>query len=207
MNARARDWLHGWRHGLVMGALLACLVVSLQAPCGAAEIALQGQWRAAQSADAPAPPDAAAAQWQSFAPARFTRIAPAGGQAWIELRAQDGAWPAAPWVLSVFNAGLQQLTLHDARGQILAQAQLGRYEGRVWPGHGRVAFLFDGEPGPGATLRLHVDSRHVIAGALRFSAESAPDFLRSDARWLALASASLGIMLAMALIALVFAQR
>ncbi|MBC6941874.1 MAG: diguanylate cyclase [Xanthomonadales bacterium] len=207
MNARARDWLHGWRHGLVMGSLLACLAVWLQAPCKAADIALQGQWRAAQSADAPAPADAAAAQWQSFAPGRFTRIAPAGGQAWIELRAQDGAWPAAPWVLSVFNAGLQQLTLHDAHGQVLAQAQLGRHEGRVWPGHGRVAFMFDGGPGPGATLLLHVDSRHVIAGALRFSAESAPDFLRSDARWLALASASLGIMLAMALIALVFAQR
>lgn len=183
------------------------VVAVLWAACAAAaEIPLEGYWR-------PAAPQETAADMrlddpalQAFDPALFTHFAAHGDEAWVVLRPRD-RWPQTPWMLGIANAGLQTLTLHVPGRAGTATARIGQRGPGTWPAHGRLAFFFDAPLPPDAPLVLRVDARGVIASPPRFMAQTATDFARSDAAWLAIASASFAVMLAMAAMALCFALR
>lgn len=204
--ARRRRW---WRSaGPVLAGLLLCaLLLVIARPALATSSALQGQWRSADTTEPPPPPAADAAGWQTFDPAVFTRFANPDEQAWLVLRPAGGSWPQPPWVLSVINVGLQTVILHAPDGEPVASARLGWREGSAWPAHGRLAFVLTSALPADAPLLLRVDSRGAIAAPMRFAAQPAGDFVHSDGIWLALASACLAIMLAMAVVALLFALR
>lgn len=188
-------------------AWLALLLLTCSsAGARAADIPLEGRWRpATEQETAAAVHDDAALQ--RFDPGLFQHFRSPSGQSWVLLRPQGGAWPDPPWVLSVMDAGLQTVTLHMPGRTGTASARLGHRAPGTWPGHGRIAFPIDAPIAPGEALLLSVDGRGVIASSLRFAAQPVADFIRVDAAWLALASASLAVMLAMATMALCFALR
>lgn len=183
-----------------------CLLV-LGASASATTVALRGQWHAAESGQTLAQAPADDTGWNEFDPATLTRFVTPGEQAWVELRPREGDWPAPPWVLSVINPGVQTVTLYQSNGAVLGSAGPGWREGSMWPGHGRLAFVLDRSVAANQPLLLRFDARGVISSPLRFTAQPAAEFVRSDGNWLALASACLGVMLAMAAVALLFACR
>jgi diguanylate cyclase (GGDEF)-like protein len=185
------------------------LLTALLAPASALaqEFALEGRWRPARPAEAAAGLHDADAPLQRFDPARSTRFPSPDGLAWLLLEPSGGRWPAQPWVLSVSGAGLQSVTVHlPGRGEGL-RARVGRRDAGTWPGHGRLAFPVEAPLTAGAPIGVLVDARDVIASSLRFHAEPVADYLAADAWRLMLAGASLGVMLAMATMALFFAAR
>jgi diguanylate cyclase (GGDEF)-like protein len=185
-------------------ALLLILLVPLRVLAG--EVALEGQWRLASASETAADVRLDDPRLQAFVPSRFTSMAGPGEQAWIVLRPRSGDWPPPPWVLSVMNSGLQEITLY-LPGVPPRSAQLGARGPGTWPAHGRLAFAVDTPLAPAEALLLRLDTQGAIAAPPRFTAQAVPDFIASDSAWLALASASLGIMLAMAIMALCFALR
>ncbi len=183
------------------------LLMSWSVGTPAADVALDGQWRPALPQEAAAAVHADDASLQRFDPALFQRFRSPDDQSWVLLRPQGGTWPDTPWVLGVMDAGLQTITLHVPGRTDAPKARLGHRDSGTWPGHGRIAFVIDAPIAAGEALLLHVDARGVIASSLRFVAQPAADFVKDDAAWLALASASLAVMLAMATMALCFALR
>ncbi|HEV2608530.1 MAG TPA: diguanylate cyclase [Xanthomonadaceae bacterium] len=192
--------------------VLACLLLLLMLPVWA--LPLRGEWHAAGPADDPAVVRSAMPGLSSalFDPARLNAI-PAGVHgAWVLLRPTSDAtgspaasrWPAGDWVLQVENPGLQVVSLFPARGPPVLKASLMQPRSG-WQGHGRLAFLVNREALGDAPLLLRMEPGRVIAPPLRFSLVSAAEFYREDARWLAMATACLSIMAAMAVMALLFA--
>jgi len=193
-----------FRNRLARFVLLLLVLLPLQAWAG--DVALDGHWRLAAAQESPAHVDLNDPALHSFDPARLTHLAAMDETAWVVLRPRDGHWPQAPWVLSVMNSGLQKLTLY-LPGAAPHESHLGPRAAGEWPAHGRRAFVFDSPLAPGQPLLLHIDAHGAIPSPLLFSAQPAADFLADDSAWLALASASLAIMLAMATMALCFALR
>lgn len=193
------------RVALAWLALLPMLFSSTGA--SAVDVALEGRWRPAMPRETAADVRDGDTALQRFDPGLFQHFRSPGDEAWVLLSPRDGAWPDPPWVLSVMDAGLQTITLHVPGRAGAPSARLGHRDPGTWPGHGRIAFAIDAPVSPAQSLLLHVDGRGVIASSLRFVAQPAADFVRADASWLALASASLAVMLAMATMALCFALR
>src|SRR5690606_3472245 len=152
--------------------------------------------------DPPMAPDADGLR--RFDPARlqvFGRDA-----SWVLLWPGEGDWPQAPFVLEIEGAGLQALTLHGPDPGIVRTTQSTRGE-QAWPAHGHLAFAIAEAPAPGEALRLRIDASGVAATPISFALWPTVEYLRADARWLALASACLGILGAMLLVAVFFAVR
>ena len=194
-----RDFVHVARRAL---ALLLCLPVL----AAAAAVPLEGRWLAADG-EAAAAVHADDPRMQRFEPARFTQFPSRTDEAWVMLRPRDGRWPKSPLVLGLTDTGLQTVTLHVPGRTDAPSARIGRRDAGTWPGHGRLAFPLDAPPADGEWLRLHVDSRGAIRSAIGFSIQPMPEFVADDARWVAIASASLAVMLAMTFMALCFALR
>jgi diguanylate cyclase (GGDEF)-like protein len=77
----------------------------------------------------------------------------------------------------------------------------------TWPCHGCLAFRIDTAPPGAEPLRLRVDAAGVIPSSMAFSLQTVADYQRRDAARLAIASACLSTMAAMAVIALFFGLR
>lgn len=183
------------------------MLLSWSFEAAAAEFALEGRWRPAQPAETAADLRSDDARLQRFDPERLTPFPSAGQQAWLLLQPAAGGWPARPWALSIAGAGLQTVTVYLPGAAQGVSARAGRRDAATWPGHGRLVFPVESPLPAGEPIRLHVDARGVIASSLRFEAQPLADFLAADTRRLALTSAALAIMLAMATMALFFALR
>lgn len=193
----ARAWL----------ARLLLAVVALSAMLAAQAVPLRGYWRPAQVDDRVeairALPEASAGE--AFDPSRLHAI-PAGAHgAWVTL------WPQAPvagdgegWVVQVIDSGLQAVSYFpaDAAPVLAANALAARQH---WRGHGRIGFALPAGALAQPPIVLRIEPGRAIAPPLRFALDDGATFARDDARWLAIATASLAIMLAMAVMALLFA--
>ena len=188
---------------LLLGFLLFLPVHAL-----AAEPTLDGAWRVAEAAEPAHAVERDDPRMRPFDPAR--RQVFDGGEHgnWVLLWPRQGQWPRAPWVLEVKAPGLQTLSWYPSGADAPQRARLMQADDiGGWPAHGRLAFLVHTAPAAGEPLRLHVEARGVIPTSVTFHAHPIADYLRADARWLVLATACLAVMVAMALMALVFGVR
>jgi diguanylate cyclase (GGDEF)-like protein len=193
-----------WRACLLMLALwLACT-------CGASATELSIQVLATPAAEPAAvasSPDASGAgvaPRQMQAGRRSVAATTAEPQVVLQILPSDGIWPAPPQVLQVKNSGLQWLSL-ERGGEAGARVRALNPQPGVNHGHGDVAFLLRELPPNGQPLRLHVDARGVLASPMAVRLLEADAYAAQDAKWLSFASAMLAVMLAMAVMALVFA--
>lgn len=190
-----------------MRRFLIGLVLALVPLCSiAAPTALSGAWRPAETGEAAASVRAEDPALKAFDPARLTAFDGGTNGSWVLLKPALGHWPPAPLVLEVTTPGLQTLDLYRPRAAA-ERANMMRPADGAWPCHGCIAFPIDPAPADGEPLRLHVDATGVIASAMTFSVRSVAEYQRRDAARLAIASACLATMLAMALIALFFGLR
>ncbi|MBB5943593.1 diguanylate cyclase [Xanthomonas sp. 3307] len=205
--ARLRRWRrHG--HAVLCGCLLLASQGAMAAPTPTPMPALEGAWRPVAATDRGVPPSPTDPALQRFDPSRLTKLQGGEEGVWVLLSPAQGQWPPAPWVLEVPSPALQRVTLFaPVAGAAPRQRWLMRDDPQALPGNGRLGFRIDVAPPAGQPLRLWVDQRGVMAGALRFQLRSESDYLRQDGRWLVVASLSFAIMLSMAAMALVFAWR
>ncbi|HEX5121971.1 MAG TPA: diguanylate cyclase [Rhodanobacteraceae bacterium] len=190
-----------------MRRFLIGLVLAFVPLCSVAETAaLNGAWRPAvhgESAASVRPDDPAL---KPFDPARLSAFGDDADGSWVLLKPASGHWPPAPFVLEATTPGLQ--TLHFYRpGVAPERANMMEPNAGAWPCHGCIAFPVDKTPVDGEALKLHVDAAGVIASAMTFSVRPVAEFQRHDTIRLAIASACLATMLAMAVIALFFGLR
>ena len=190
-----------------MLALVFALVALAPLPGAAAGVPLQGAWRPAVAGEEAAAVRRGDPRLRTFDPARLQAFGAGGAGSWVLLWPARDAWPAPPFVLEAKGAGLQTLALQVPGAASARIARASRIDPQAWPGHGRLAFVVDVAPAPGQALRLHVDAAGVIAAPMTFALRPVAAYLRADARWLAFASACLAMMVAMALMALLFALR
>jgi len=183
------------------------LALALIPLCSVAETAaLSGAWRPAENGEKASsirPDDPAL---NAFDPARLNAFDGGANGSWILLKPASGGWPAAPFVLEAATPGLQTLILYRSNaapehGSMMQPAD------DAWPCHGCIAFPTGATPPDGEALKLHVDASGVIVSAMTFAVRTVPEYQRRDAIRLAIASACLATMLAMAVIALFFGLR
>ncbi|HRF54093.1 MAG TPA: diguanylate cyclase [Aquimonas sp.] len=120
------------------------------------------------------------------------------------LRTTHDQWPTGPLVLLVNDSGMQWLTLQMPSGKLSRTRMLNRHPAAEI-GYGDVAWLLDGVPAPGESIRLTVDATDVTPAPIRIRLVDLTSYLRDNGLWMAYVSACLAVMAAMALIALVFA--
>lgn len=187
---------------LLLGLLLFLPVQGI-----AAETTLDGGWRLADAGEPASALERDDPRLQSFDPARRQSFGAGAQGSWVLLWPRHGQWPRAPWVLEVKAPALQTLSWYPPGSAAPRRAQLMQPDTEAWPGHGRIAFLAGHGLADGEPVRLHVDARGVIPTSFTFSVRPVAEYLRADAQWLAFASACLAVMVAMALMALVFGVR
>lgn len=129
----------------------------------------------------------------STAPRARLRIAPV-----------EGLWPEGAWVLQ-----LKMSPLHEARLEVAgrpgpALRMLNPQPG-LHAGHGDLAFRLLALPPGGAPLYVDLDARGAMVSTVSLRLLPAAEYDRDDAAWLAYAGASLAVMVAMAVMALMFA--
>ena len=185
-------------HALWWAVLVLALAIAgaTQAQASSGE-ALRGQWQ-------PLAADATASGWQGFSPQRLTRIERAPYGARVRLFAQDGRWPAAPFVLVVSNPGVSSVELidpldgHRRRASLLAPHRSG------WIGTGRIGFLIAEPVAADVAIELELPSEPVIQSPLGFAAQSIDRFQHQQNGWVAFVSACFAVMLSIALMASAF---
>jgi diguanylate cyclase (GGDEF)-like protein len=123
----------------------------------------------------------------------------------VELRPASGRWPDSPRILQIRTPGLQWYTLAVPGSEPVRTRLIGRAPDAAF-GHGDVAFRIDRFPVDGGPISLTIDARDVTPVRVSMALRVPDDYTRADARWLAYVSAMLAIMLAMAVMALVFAS-
>jgi diguanylate cyclase (GGDEF)-like protein len=190
----------------IMLLLLLGLLSLLPVRASAADLALEGAWRAAEAGEVAASVGRDDPRLQRFDPARKQGFGSGEHDSWVLLWPAQGHWPQVPWMLEVKAPGLQTFTWYPP-GAAPRHAQLMQADETGWPAHGRLAFLVHTAPADGEPLRLHIEARGVIPTSVTFTVRTIADYLRGDARWLVLATACLAVMAAMALMALVFGVR
>jgi len=173
----------------------------------AATPTLAGAWRPAPAHESAASVHRNDPGLASFDPARLNAFDGGEYGSWILLWPAEGRWPSSPWVFEVGSPGLQTVTFYGTDRVAPRVAQLMRPADGDWPCHGCLAFPIEQAPPDNEPLRLHIDARGVIASTMTFSVLSVSAYQRADGLRLALASACLSIMLAMAVIALFFGFR
>jgi diguanylate cyclase (GGDEF)-like protein len=188
---------------VLFGLLLALLPLSGTA----AELRLDGGWRAADAREQAAAVARDDPRLQRFDPAQLQVFRGGEHGSWVLLWPARESWPPAPWVLEVMSPGLQTLSLYALASEPPRRARLNAPAADAWAGHGRIAFPVEVAPADSKPLRLHVDASGVIPSTMSFAVVPVVEHLRADARWLAFASACLAVMAAMAVIALFFALR
>jgi diguanylate cyclase (GGDEF)-like protein len=204
MNASPRFVPERLHHGIWFVVL--ALLCALFASAATAATRMDGAWRPAEPGEAAAAVQVDDTRLQRFDPARLHTFGAPVDTRWVVLRPAQGEWPERPFVLEVIGPGLQRVALYGADGEMIDESWIGNHT-RSWPGHGRLAFLVEAPLADSTPLRLRLDATNVIPAALHFAARDVPDHLRADARWLALATACLAIMAAMAIVAVFFGLR
>jgi diguanylate cyclase (GGDEF)-like protein len=182
------------------------LVLAFVPLCCFAASALTGAWRAAATGETAATIRAGDPELKPFDPARLTAFEGGDSGSWIVLQPASRRWPPAPFVLEVSSPGLQEIDLYRPDAPTQHASLLHAADGD-WPCHGCIAFPIETTPPDAEPLRLHVDANGAIAAPMTFSVRPVAEYQRRDAARLAIASACLGTMLAMAVIALFFALR
>src|SRR5690606_28562594 len=205
MNSARRKPGPGRPHARVVAAVLA-LLATLFATAGASAFELEGAWRPALPGETAEAVHGADPRLQRFDPARLHTFASPVDTRWLLLWPAVGGWPEPPWVLEVIEPGLQRVAVSAGDEAVADESWIGSAT-PPWPGHGRLSFLIDSDLPATTPLRLRLDATGWLAAALHLAARSVPDHLRVDARRLALASACLAIMAAMAVVALFFGLR
>ncbi|MEW6166785.1 MAG: diguanylate cyclase [Pseudomonadota bacterium] len=189
------------QRSLLPAALAVCLAL-LAGTATAAAVPIQAEhWTGAGSPRADAP---SADGFVAFDPARLNRFPRNPDGAWLRIQPREGRWPAGPLVLQVHRVVFGAVTLHipgrDAplRGDVLAAAATGL------SGYGAPVFELPADLPPAAPLLLRLEPYPTLAPGVTITVEPLSDYLQTNALWVALTSASLGAMLAMALTAIVF---
>ena len=174
--------------------------------CVAGTAALSGAWRPAATNEAAASVRVDDPALKAFDPARLTAFDGGDDGSWIVLKPASGHWPQAPFVLEAGTPGLQTFVLYRSNAAPEPASMMRPGEGAL-PCHGCIAFPIETAPADGEPLKLHIDATGVIASAMTFTVRSPVEYQRRDAVRLAIASACLATMLAMAVIALFFGLR
>jgi diguanylate cyclase (GGDEF)-like protein len=162
---------------------------------------LTGAWRVAQADESPA--SVADTGLTAFDPTVLTVIPHSAGAAWVVLRPAGGSWPAGELALQVHDPGLQTISFFPDEAPARRASML-KPDPNGWPGYGRIAFRFQPRE-PHAPALLRFEATDALASPVHFSVVPAAHFQRQDGRWVAFASACFAVMLAMAIMALVFA--
>jgi diguanylate cyclase (GGDEF)-like protein len=191
-------------------AFLIGLVLALVIPMhgvAAATPALAGAWRAASAGEPAASVRRDDPALTAFDPARLHGFPDEGHGTWVLLWPAGDQWPEAPFMLEVSSPGLQTVTLHASPAAPPVRAKLMERTEATSPCHGCLAFRIDNAPPGAEPLRLRVEAAGVIPSSIAFSLQTVADYQRRDAARLAIASACLSTMAAMAVIALFFGLR
>ncbi|MFA5939931.1 MAG: diguanylate cyclase [Sinimarinibacterium sp.] len=151
-----------------------------------------------------APDPNAQSQFRPFDAARMHRFERNPDGLWLRVLPQSGSWPEGPLVLTVHRVvfGTTSLQWDGAsrplRADILDPLATGL------AGHSAPVFDLPPDLPKEAPLLLHFESHPTLAPSATITVEPLADYLRRDALWVALASACLAAMAAMALTAFVF---
>lgn len=163
-----------------------------------------GAWRDVREGDTPAlvMNDFRQGTLHAFDPSRLQRFPKGEHGTWVVLA------PRPPWVeedrvLSLYPPILGRVTLYDQNGHGVSLA-MDDFSASLH-GHGRLAFPLGREMRASAPLLLKFEPSGTLAAPVSFRMQDWPDYLQDDANWLVFATASLAVMLAMALMALCFA--
>lgn len=186
-----------WRNVIVVLLLLSSQLAAGQSAGDG--LALSGQWRAL-SATGASPSSA----WQRFDPGQRTVLARRPHGAQLQVWPLRGQWPEPPFVLVVRDLGLNSVSLHhpDSGAWVLASPLSPSSAG--WVGSGRVAYVITQALPAGARLDLILPADANFESPPRFELQSMTTFQHQQSAWVAFAGASFAVMVAMALIALVF---
>lgn len=165
---------------------------------------LAGAWRDVREGDTPARvmKDFRQGDMHRFDPALLQRLPQGKLGSWVVLDPQP-PWVQEERVLSIYPPPLGTVTLYDHNGPSVSLA-LDDFQAAVH-GHGRLAFLLGRELQASEPMLLKFEPSARIAAPVSFRLEGWASYLSEDARWLVFATATLAVMLAMALMALCFA--
>jgi diguanylate cyclase (GGDEF)-like protein len=191
----------------IVRAFLIGLVLTFVPLCAEASTVLSGAWRPAEANETAAAVRRDDPGLTAFDPSRRHAFAGGANGSWILLWPAAGHWPAAPFVVEASSPGLQTLGLYRPGDAAPDLANLMQPADSALPCHGCLAFPIESKPPDDEPLRMHVDSNGVIASTMTFAARTVPEYQRRDAMRLAIASACLSTMAAMAMIALFFGIR
>ena len=178
--------------------------------CGGARAAgppltlARAAWRAVQPGDTPAKvrQSAVLGEFRRFDPARMTSIPSQGLGSWVVLYPMPPGLPGAR-VLSIPSPPFGRITLYGPDGPVATGAITA--PDPALPAHGRLAFALPESWLPTQPILLKFGPSTSLDAPVVFRLQTHRDFRRSDTDWLVMASASFGVMLAMALVALCFA--
>jgi len=177
----------------MLAALLAVLPVQAAA--------LAGDWRKAVPGEDPEGVRHADSGFAPFDTTRLTSFPRNPDGVWVRLRPVSGAWPEAGEVLVVRGPDFERVTFFPSSDRPYSRS-LHDLDPTAEPaGHGRLHFALDPPPADGEALLLRFEPQPVLAAGVTFAIVPRADYLREEARWLAVASACFAIMLAMALVA------
>jgi diguanylate cyclase (GGDEF)-like protein len=165
---------------------------------------LHGSWKAVQPGDTPASVLQAAAEGrlQVFRTDRLHTFSHRDLGTWVVLQSTD-ANLSGPMVLSIPSAPFGGITRYDRSGPVTSSSV--NDPDPQLHGYGRLAFAIPGDALGMAPVLLKFEPANSMDAPVMFHLLKPFQFESNNAQWLAMASASLAVMLAMALMALCFA--
>ncbi|HET6432408.1 diguanylate cyclase [Dyella sp.] len=192
---------HRQRNRLMARAL--CLLMLLWIGTVHAAMPMSGAWRDVRDGDTPAQVLAEYRQnaLQRFDPDLLRRFPHGPLGTWIVLAPQP-PWVEEARVLSVYPPPVGTVTLYDQNGPKVSLA-LDDFRAAVH-GHGRLAFLLRTEVPASAPILLKFEPSARAAAPVAFRLQNWSHYLQRDSHWLVFATASLTVLLAMALMTLCF---
>lgn len=199
----------GVRRSLLRSLLWLLALLACSASSSATDVALKGWVIVADSQLADTQPTIDDPRWRPFDPSRLTRPFATVTQseprsAWLMLKPASGYWPDLSLIVRIEHSGLQTISFPVANGEF-REASLLQPSATRELAHGALGFSVHGRAGNDQPLLLRIDGTNVIASPIRFRVLDSGTHRHVDASWLTLAASSLTVMLAMGLMALVFA--
>ncbi len=183
----------------------AVCLLCLSFAASASHMPVRGLWRPAEPGDTPAKVlnEARHGGLTAFRPDSMHAFIGHGSGAWIVLRPQPPWSDALHRVVSIRSMPFEPVTLYDADGALYTTSMSS--DSRRLSGFGRVAVdLPPGQAGS-APILLRLPPSSSLHQPISMTLQTRPDFRQSSMRWLAWASISFGVMLAMGAMALCFA--
>lgn len=170
-----------------------------------AATALTGAWRDVKEGDTPAQVmnEFREGALTAFDPASLNRFPKDERGSWVILVPQP-PWVEEDRVLTVYPPSLGTVTLYDQNGRN-SSLSLDDFQA-VLHGHGRLVFPIGKDQSASAPLLLKFEPSTTIAAPVSFRMQTWSEFMADDAGWLVFSTACFAVMLAMALMALCFAQ-